>query len=112
MQTPYHTLNFSYNWNNKLHNNAFTSLRLHNDSKYIVGDTYEIVQKDEQLGKATLIEKRVLLLDKITPFISFLDTGYDVAEMIKIIKTMYKNKNIDWENQYMDFCLFVYKKTT
>jgi hypothetical protein len=41
---------------------------------------------------------------------TYLDTGYSVEEMVKLIKTMYKNKNIDWTIQRLDFCLFVYQQ--
>ncbi|GHT17534.1 hypothetical protein FACS1894189_3570 [Planctomycetales bacterium] len=104
------TIDFSYNWNQKLHNNAFTTLRLHNATKYQVGKKFEIRIKNEFLGVAELVEKQTLLIEQLNSFITYLDTGYDKEKTTEIIKTMYKNKGIDWSSQKLDFCLLVFKK--
>jgi uncharacterized protein YqfB (UPF0267 family) len=102
------TLEFSYNWNNKLANKAFTTLRLHNERKYETGKVFEIKLKNSILGTAELRDKRTIRLDQLNSFITFLDTGYGVDKTKDLIRTMYKNKNINWETQLLDFCLFVY----
>jgi hypothetical protein len=102
-------LAFSYNWNNKLNNKAFTSLRLHNDTKFQTGKQFRIILNGKMFGIAELREKRVLRFDQLNPFITFLDTGYGVEHTINLIKTMYKNKNINWDTQLLDFCLFLYE---
>ena len=100
------SLIFSNNWNNKLGNKAFTSIRLHNDLRYVVGDIYEVVLKGEPQGLVRLISKRFLLIDEIDDFVSYIDTGYNAQETIRLLKTMYKNKDIDWDTQFLDVCLF------
>lgn len=100
------TIKFSYNWNNKLENKAFTTIRLHNDKKYIIGKTYEIELNTKPKGKAILKDKRTLKLNQLNDFISYIDTGYSVEETTQIIKRMYKN--IDLANTLFDFCLLVY----
>ncbi|MDR2439928.1 MAG: hypothetical protein LBE12_11230 [Planctomycetaceae bacterium] len=102
-------LSFSNNWNNKLNNKAFTSLRLHNDTKFEVGKLFRIILKGRSLGTAELREKRMIRIDQLNPFITFLDTGYGVDYTTHLIKTMYQNKNINWETQLLDFCLFLYQ---
>jgi hypothetical protein len=104
-------LAFSNNWNNKLANKAFTTLRLHNDIKYEIGKFFSITLKNRTLGTAELIDKKTIRLDQLNPFITMLDTGYDVQATTNIIKNMYKNSNppINWDKQLLDFCLLLYQ---
>jgi uncharacterized protein YqfB (UPF0267 family) len=101
---------FSYNWNNKLAGIYFTSLRLRNDQKYILGKTYEIcIRKKKQdifFCYATLMDLRNLKLPEINQFIAGIDTGYSTDECRNIIKTMYKNSKINWDKQQMALLLF------
>ncbi|MDR1922817.1 MAG: hypothetical protein LBQ66_00465 [Planctomycetaceae bacterium] len=61
------------------------------------------------LGNAVVKDIRSFRLNQLNSFITYLDTGYDVAETQKIIKTMYKNANINWDVRLLDFVLFVYQ---
>src|SRR5574339_939734 len=88
-------LPFSYNWNQKLDCNAFTSMRLMSQ-KYQVGTKFEIIIKGRQPFIATLIAVKTFQLKQLTPFMSYIDTGYSVQECIKLVETMYKNaKNVN-----------------
>lgn len=98
-------LKFSYNWNNKLNCNAFTSLRLANPGYYKEGQQYEIICKKEFRGYAVLQRIKVLKLADISDFIAFLDTGYSMDQTRDILKKMYKTAN--WETQEIYFMLFV-----
>ncbi|GHT02012.1 hypothetical protein AGMMS49525_04550 [Bacteroidia bacterium] len=104
------TIRFSYNWNNKLTNAAFTTLRLHNPHKYQRGAKYMIECKGKILGVAVLHEIRTFKISDLNNFVTFLDTGYNVSETVKLLQTMYKNKVYDWNAQKLDFCLLVYEK--
>jgi hypothetical protein len=104
------TIRFSYNWNNKLTNAAFTTLRLHNPAKYQRGGRFRIECKGQLRGIAELKDVRTFKISALNEFITFLDTGYNVSETVKLMQTMYKN--IDWNTQKLDFCLFVYEKAT
>lgn len=101
-------IKFSYNWNNKLQNKAFTTLRLHNPNKYIVGNVYEIEINDNTKGLATLQDVRVLRIDQLNDFICYLDTGYNREQTITMLQRMHKNTNI--QTVLFDFCLLVYNK--
>jgi len=101
------TINFSTNWNNKLTNRAFTTIRIHNDRKYYVGGEYQITLKNKPLGVAKLIKKHTITVNKLTDCMSYLDTGYSVPETINIISKMYPN--LDLSNALFDFCLLVFK---
>lgn len=101
-------INFSYNWNNKLTNKAFTTIRLHNPNKYKTGERYAIRCNGQHKGIAILQEIRTLRLNQLNNFITYIDTGYSVPETIEILKTMYKNSRISWDTQLFDFCMLVY----
>ena len=103
-------IKFSYNWNNKLTNKAFTTIRLHNRQKYRQGERYEIELNGKILGVAILQDIRQTILANLNNFITYLDTGYNVAETKSILQRMYKAKPINWDVQKLDFCLLVYEK--
>ena len=100
------TIKFSSNWNNKLNNKAFTTLRIHNEHKYKVGSSYSIILNSETKGTARILEIRRLRLDQLNEFICHLDTGYCKASTITILERMYKGT--DLQAVLFDFCLLVY----
>jgi len=103
-------IKFSYNWNGKLENKAFTTIRVHNPKKYIVGRIYQIELNGTTKGSATLQAKRVLMLNQLNEFICYLDTGYNRTETISIFNKMYSR--MDLNNIYFDLCLLVYNKSS
>lgn len=90
-------IKFSTNWNNKLLCNYFTTLRL--SDRFKVGEKYLILLKKKQIGTGEIIAKKYLKLNQINDYIAGLDTGYNAQKCKEILKTMYKNKLIDWETQ-------------
>jgi glucuronate isomerase len=106
------TVDFYYNWNNKLDNHAFTTLRFHNPSKYVIENVFRIRLKGKMLGVAELKAVKTITLHQLNPYITYLDTGYDVEQCRNILKKMYKNKNVNLETQLFDFCLFVFERET
>jgi len=99
-------IKFSYNWNGKLCNKAFTTIRLHNPRKYIKDNVYNIELNNEILGQAKLIDIKTITPANLNNYISFLDTGYSPNETQKILTTMYKN--VSFERVLFDFCLLNY----
>jgi hypothetical protein len=99
---------FSENWNHKLDCLAFTSLRLHWPANYYVGAQKEIVYKGQSKGWAQIVAVKQLRLAQINDYIALLDTGYPAAECQDLIRKMYKNKNINWDTQLIDFILLRY----
>jgi hypothetical protein len=103
----YEKIDFSYNWNNKLNCKCFTTLRLKNE-KYKVGNVYEITLKGGTMFFAKIIAIKTLKISHINDFIAAIDTGYSADEMKQLIKTMYKNKVKDIDNQ--DFVLILLQR--
>lgn len=100
-------INFSHNWNNKLDCRAFTTLRLFDPENHRSGRVLFVRGKDKDYGAHEIKDVRVITLDRVNEFIAYLDTGYCAAETQKLIKTMYKNKNIDWATQKLALILLV-----
>jgi len=88
-------LTFSYNWNNKLECNSFTTLRLHNPTRYYKGREFSIVlmNKKEKQFKfiAEIDDVYPCRFENLSEHACKLDTGYSKADTLKIINNMYKN---------------------
>lgn len=85
------TIKFSDSWNGKLNCKCFTTFRLAT-AKYQIGKTYRIELKGKFLGTATIKGMRIMKLNRVNEFISFLDTGYEPGAFVNIVKRMYQNK--------------------
>lgn len=107
-------IKFSDGWNGKLKCQCFTTFRLAT-SKYQINSTYRIELKGKYLGTATIKGMRIMKLNRVNEFISFLDTGYEPGAFVNIVKRMYKNKTVNvmqadfyyillkWTEQKMNF---------
>lgn len=100
-----HTINFTHNWNNKLLCIALTTIRLRNDAKYTPGQAYDITYNKETIGTGTVVSIKHFKLADLSEFMAQIDTGYNVAAAKKIITTMYKAKNLNWDTQELSFIL-------
>lgn len=54
----YRHLKFSFNWNNKLDCNYYTTIRLSNSLKWVIGETYEVYLSGRHIHNATIIGKK------------------------------------------------------
>ena len=88
-------INFSYNWNQKLHCYSFTTLRLQQNDKYIVKQKYRIKLKKELIAIAEIEDIRNFYLHELNEFIARLDTGYSLKMTKDIIKKMYPRVNFE-----------------
>lgn len=102
-------LEFSTNWNKKLNCKCFTTIRLHNPQKYFIGEVFAIMLNEKNVGFAKLKDLKQIKIDEINNFMSFLDTGYNAATTKEIIKNIYKSKQINFETQVFDYCVFEYQ---
>jgi hypothetical protein len=109
-------IDFSYNWNRKLDCSiSFTTIRLRNDNKYKVGEEFYINLKEHKRntnkGLYRIADIRHFKLNNLNPFVTYLDTGYNVSDCKNLIVTMYKNCTppINWETQDLSLILLVKK---
>lgn len=82
------SLDFSTNWNGKLHCNIFHTLR--RSGRFEIGDVAEVTMKGLYLGVAECIQRtRYSSAEDIPETICLLDTGYGKKETLSIIECMY-----------------------
>lgn len=99
---------FSYNWNNKLECNAFTTIRLYQPEKHKVDMPVDCVLKGALKCKGKIKKVKVFLLHEMTDYMAWLDTGYDKEEATKIIQRMYSA--VDFKTKQLAFILIVKDK--
>lgn len=90
-------INFTTNWNGKLFTDSFTTIRMWNPDKYIIGQSYKITQGTGKTspvmvwGQAKLVAEKKLIISQVNEFIAQLDTGYSAMETQGILRKMYGN---------------------
>ena len=99
-------IKFSYDWNQKLDGNYFTTIRLQNSDKYRVGIRHRVFLKNKEIGVAEIVDVKVIVLSNLNAFICGLDTGYSVEETKNILRKMYRNA----DREYFNLVLYRYLK--
>lgn len=85
-------ISFSTNWNNKLDNKVFTTIRPYNPKNFIINQVFEIYHNKNLKGKAEIIKLDHFNLEVIPEGYCYLDTGYSKKETVEIINKMYSGK--------------------
>ena len=89
-------IKFSYNWNNKLDNKFFTSIRLHRPSRFFKGSNLVLSIKEGKEFKKTniveVIDLKLIKFSEISDWLFMIDTGYSAEEARQIFYNMYKKK--------------------
>jgi len=98
-------ISFSWNWNSKLFCKYFTTIRLRNDHKYQVGQSYDIMFCKKELGEGIVRGVSHFKLDALNAYMACIDSGLTVEKCKAMMLTMYKNKNINWQTQELSFIL-------
>lgn len=89
------SLNFSFNWNNKLQNSCYTTVRIWNENKYVVGERYDVFlegkknQIPKKLHQALLLDVKKYKFEQFSEYVARIDTGYNLAEFKEVVKKMY-----------------------
>ncbi|MFR9501917.1 MAG: ASCH domain-containing protein [Rikenellaceae bacterium] len=97
-------INFAKNWNGKLHCESFSSLRLENSEKYIVGDEEYAVWLGERVySGAVLVSARVLPLSELTEEMAYLDTGLSLKETKELLREFYPDITEETKMHYLIF---------
>lgn len=87
-----HELEFSTNWNGKLFLDNFGTVRLHNPSKYFVGNQMEVFLNRVDFGAVTVVAVRTFKYGEIRDALSYLDTGKPAHYLGSLIKKFYEKK--------------------
>ena len=80
-------------------------MRLKDENRFHIGETYDILLKDQLLCHAELVDINHFFLKNVNNFIAGLDTGYSSKQCQAMIMTMYKSYDIDWEKRMLSLLL-------
>jgi hypothetical protein len=86
------TLQFSTNWNGKLFLDNFGTVRLHNPSKYFIGNKLEVQLKGTRIGEVEIVAIRSFYFKNISDTLAYIDCGKPAAYLAGMMKRMYENK--------------------
>ncbi len=100
-------IKFCKNWNNKLNNKYFTTIRYLTSSKYFYyqnneGNIFDVILKGNKVSTARLVDvSQKDLADILTSGINYTDAALDADDFYEMMKRMYHNKDLwdDWETK-------------
>lgn len=95
------TIKFSHNWNHKLNCDVVPTFRPEN-GYYQPGHQYELIlegKEPQSYGPHECVGIWAYTINNVLEYLCLLDTGYSKASFEHLIKTMYKNKNFNWDTQ-------------
>jgi len=88
-------IKFSHNWNNKLNQPIFTTIRKSNFKKYQyyyskINKLFNILLNNKKIGEAILLAVEELEYEKIPKALLMVDTGIDNIEKVKRVFEKFK----------------------
>jgi|GEM_PF-3482424 len=116
------SIKFAHNYNNKLMCQSFTTIRLRDDARFIVGEYYDLyycwkdcdnkfIATENYLGKGRLLDIRHFMLNDLNVFMSHLDMGLHQFDGKKELIKLYKEQNVDWSTQQLSYLLIEQDET-
>ncbi len=108
---------FDENYNNKLNNKYFTTVRLWSQEKEdyyekLVGKEFSVFLKGEFFCKAKLIGLFDSYFQRIMescPFFSYLDAGLNQDDFFVLMERMYSNKK-EWKDEFTNFLILLFER--
>jgi len=109
---------FLKNWNNKLNNNYFLTVRLHTPSKkrYYTNQIINFEKVNVLLGKneelycrAKLVYMDIDLFKNIPEWLSYVDSGLSKTEFYNLLEEFYKDKK-EWKGKYTKLIILCYMR--
>jgi hypothetical protein len=99
-------LNFTCNWNGKLHCDAWTDIRL--SDKIQIGSCRNIKLNGDTIYTAECISKTAKKLNQITEAMWLLSTGMDLTKSVEKFKDVHQKLEINWDVQ--NVYIYVFKR--
>lgn len=101
-------IGFTSNWNNNLNCTAFTTIRLHNPSKYILHQRYRLQLKGNEIGDCKIVAINDFYLKNLTLTAAYIDTGYNLQQAVDLIRNFYPS--VDFEKQKLSLITILKEK--
>jgi hypothetical protein len=86
-------IRFNKNYNIKLHQRYFTSLRL--PGKWQIGQYYDVHLQDKHFTYAQLVDIKLVTLDTLPEYTAMLDTGLSLGETKQLLIDIYTMPALD-----------------
>ena len=103
------SISFSTNWNNKLSNDCFSTIRIWQPDIYVQGEEYKVWLKHQFRGIAELVLANQFEFRNLTEGMALLDTAYSAEECREIMRKMHtKYINKHGEKALFGFYIFKY----
>lgn len=95
-ESPSESLNFRHNWNNKLNNHFFTTLRKIQSQIipdcYKVGKVYNLRLKGEYFGRVHIVQSKAIKFSQLNDWIVCTDTGLPPEEGRAVLRNLARAK--------------------
>lgn len=110
----FHQVNFSSNYNHKLNCKSFSTVRLQNEEKYVIGHLFRIslVRKvtgqNVEFALARLVSSHNFYLKDATPAMSYLDANLNVKDFVNLIQGLYCKQKVNFNIKKLSFLVFQY----
>lgn len=89
------TIKFSSNWNGKLCNDVFTTIRLYDYDKYPIFEKYEVHYKNKVLGIVECEAQKAFKYGSINDITALVDCGHAAPYLTKLLKNFYPQLTAD-----------------
>jgi hypothetical protein len=100
-------INFSKSWNNKLCCMHFSTIRPHNE-KYQLWHNYEILQKDNHVGIAKIVDITTKKVKDLIDFETYLDASMNVKDFKDTLCKIYSVVENKIDNFEVDIIVLVW----
>lgn len=84
-----HQINYSDNNNGKLFLPYWQDARLHDEEKFVVGETFEVLLNGKRLGYAKVVAVKTFRFCNLTPTFSYMVCGFHPAYLAAMLKKYY-----------------------
>lgn len=100
------TLNFSQNWNDKLNQSEFTTIRLHKHPFWTIGDNLTITlgkssKSAKKLAVGKIISIRTVRINELTETDAQTDIGQSLPYLFQVLSSIYGREVNDWGKQLL-----------
>ena len=108
-------IKFCKNWNNKLNNEYFTTIRYLTSSKYFYyqnneGNIFDVILKGNKVSTARLIGvSQKDLAEILTSGINYTDAALGADDFYEMMKRMYRNKDL-WNDYDTEMIVLIFKR--
>lgn len=92
-------LYFDENPNGKLFNERFNDVRIDDENKLVLGNSYEIFLNEKYLGKARIVALKDFMFQNLSDVLSYLTGGTPLKIFVAKLKNAHQNETFEWNTK-------------